>query len=256
MITGIGLIARNEFSNIVRNPVIIIIAGFLTALIIINALGCHYLLPLNKSFGFNSVFLQGWMNIATPTMEILTILSLCIGIVSVARERSKNTLRMLIVKPVYRRDIITGKLMGIAVFLVLFNILIGFLNISAILISYGGPDSITEIIEIGISTVIISIYCSLTSGIMILFALVFKGLAESLIFAISYMYLTWYNTYPEFMTVICNFFPRYLCGSATIGSALDGQYDVGSVLMFSALLLAEAIIIFLADCAVFNFEEM
>ena len=253
MSSALNLIARSEFSKIARHPVVAITVGFLFFLIFINAIGCQYLLPQFKLTGHQEVFSQGWLNTEVPTLQILTFLSLCIGVISISGERTNGSLRVLITKPLYRRDIITGKMAGIVAFLVIINLFVGLLNISLIMIFYGGPDSVFEIFNIGIYTLIMSLFCALITGIMILSAIVFKGLSESLLFAASFLYLTWNVEFMPGSLGIFRLVNPVIQVTAAIGAA--ESFSMISAMPFIVLMIVETIAIYLASCAAFNFEE-
>jgi ABC-2 type transport system permease protein len=253
--TGIFLVARNEFALIIRHPMVIIIAVLLMVLILINSVACSSLLPQLKIMGYKEVFTQGWSNQYSYTLLIISFLSLCIGIISIAGERSKGSMRLLLTKPIYRKHVIVGKLMGINMFLLMLNMFASVMNIALIMIFYSGPDSMFEIFRIGIYAFIMFIFSALTSGLMVFFSLILKGLFESLTFAVSYLYMTWYVYLPESSDILRWINPVHQC-KMIIQPWLPFTTWIETAIPVIVLLSLETIVMVLACCAQFNREEI
>ncbi len=247
-------IARSEFYNVIRHPMVIATAIILCLLIVINAAGCSYLLPQLKLMGYKDVFTQGWSNTFSYTLLILSFISLCISVVSISGERANGSLRVLLTKPLYRKDIIAGKFLGINAFLLLLSLFAMLMNIALIMIAYSGPSSVVEIIKIGLFEIVMFLFSMLTSGIMILFAIIFKGLLDSLVFALTYLYVTWYVYVPDSLEILRWINPVQQCKMivtpmVTLSTWMDASLP--SVI----LLILEIIAVFLAGSALFNNED-
>jgi ABC-2 type transport system permease protein len=251
---AIRIIAKNEFSNVIRHPIVIVTVVVLSILIAINAAGCTYLLPQLKSFGFGDVFTQGWGNMFTYTLLVLSLISLCVGIVSISGERANGSLRVLLTKPLYRKDIITGKLLGINAFLLLLNLFVALVNVALIMIAYGGPSSSAELVKIGLFELAMFVFSMLTSSVMILFAIALKNLLESLVFALAYLYVTWYVFVPDSLAVLRWINPVVQCKMIVTPLVTLSTWTNVS-LPILVLMILELLAVFLADSALFNNEE-
>lgn len=253
-LTTIKLLARSEFASIVRNPIVIVTTIVLCFLIVLNSAGCSYLLPQLKLLGYTDVFTRGWSNTYVYTLLILTFLSLCIGVVSLSGERSNSSLRLLLTKPLYRTDLIVGKLVGINAFLLLINLFAGVINISSLMVSYGGPESISSIYKIIIFVLVMFIFSSLTTGIMVFCSIILKGVLESLVFAMTYLYATWYVYVPDSLDVLRWINPVMQC-KMTVNPGTTIPDWINGSLPVVILMIIEVLAVSLLDCVLFNRED-
>lgn len=252
---AVKLIAQNEFSTIISNPVVIISSICLVIFIFINAFGYSYLYPQLVSLNVDNCIFQGWCNSCVISAEILSILSLCIGIISISWERSGGSLRVLLTKPVYRKDVIAGKLLGVNAFLLLLNLFAGLVNLALLTALCGEPGS-DDYIRMGTGVFSVTVFCFLTTGVMMLFALVFKGLIESLIFASSWLYVAWFLQWPDSWGPLRFVDPWYQWVSVvlSINKPVDTWSDAAFPLLL--LLIIETVIVFSASFYIFNKEDV
>jgi ABC-2 type transport system permease protein len=255
---AINLIARNEFANIIRHPLVIITIVALCAIIIVNGAGSHWLLFVLKNMGIKEVFMLGVSNAFTNTSVVLSFLALCLGIISVAGERSNGSLRVLLTKPLYRRDVIVGKYLGInAVILTLatFTLMI---SVASIMVSYGGPESPQMILSMAFYIFLLYIFCSLMSGLMLLVSILFRDISMALILSMSFLYLVWFVDIPMSLQNVWMVSPvlQYFTvanGLLTPQSSFIQWFE--NALPWIVLMIFETIIIFLMNCFLFNREE-
>lgn len=127
-LTGSTLtIARKEFSNLLYNRVLLIILVWF----LVSIFNCWYtitydnpdpdILPLIVSIiqrGMDPVSAQIFPDFVLTLCQNGTILAIALGFVSMSEETSGKALNTLLVKPIYRDTIITGKLLGILAFVI------------------------------------------------------------------------------------------------------------------------------------------
>ena len=193
---AIRSIAVREFSNLVRNPLVIVTVVVLCILVLVNGAGCSITLPIFKRMGYSDVFMVGVGNTFHNTSLILSFLSLCMGIISIAGERSNGSIRVLLTKPVYRRDVIAGKFLGINALILLLATFILVVCVSSVMVSYGGPESTIAILKLLTYVFLLYVFCSIMAGMMLLFGIIFKDLSVALVFSVSYLYLSWFVEAP------------------------------------------------------------
>jgi len=263
MNSTIILLAQNEFIRIIRHPLVIIMSIVLFTLAIINAAGCSVLLPNIKSTEVGDVFFLGMSNTLHDTSLILSFLSMSIGIVSISNERSNGSLRVLMTKPVYKKDIITGKFIGINALLILLISIIVSLCVSTLMISYGMPFSLTDaFLRIGSYILILYLICILMSGLVMLFGIIFKNLHIALVLSVSSLYLAWFTVLPinfgdlrMLNPVVLYLFITSGMGHHIFDSIFPYMAWASAALPLIILMLFEIIAIFLIDCVLFIKEE-
>jgi ABC-2 type transport system permease protein len=139
------VIARNEFLLLARNPIVLVFGIVILAYAIINTAGSSTDLQRFSSNHADSL-LVGVFGLLWILSLLFAFLSMCIGVISIADEKSKGSLRVLLAKPVYRRDVIIGKFIGISTFLFLLIILTVTLFVSLMIAVYSGPESSVEFV--------------------------------------------------------------------------------------------------------------
>lgn len=188
------VVARNEFSMVARNPIIVLFMGIMVVYILVNDLGVigtirGYDLPIDyarailSDVGFVNPFMGGFF----------VLLTLCLGVVSIADERSKASLGVMLAKPLYRRDLILGKLTGIAAFLLLLMTITFVFFVSSLIVVYGNMGSMMEVfIRMSLFIFLLFAYCCFTLGVVALFSILFsKGAA--LVASLAYFCYEWYS---------------------------------------------------------------
>jgi ABC-2 type transport system permease protein len=255
--SAIRLIAIHEFSSIVRNPLVIVSTIAICVLIIINGAASSVLLPSLK-LGFKEVFILSVSNASRHIALVLSFLVLCLSIITISKERSNGSLRVLMTKPLYRRDIIIGKLLGINTFILLLDLFLFMICISSITISYGGPESISVVLKLITFALIVYIFSAFMAGIMLLFGIALKNLSIALVSSLSFLYLVWYLEVPTSIDSLWAFSPvrQYMdIVVSLIGSQSQYSNWLDGAMPSIIFMILEAIAIFLVDCYLFNKEE-
>ncbi len=259
-------IAHNEFSMLMDQPLTLIVAGVILVIALIHAVGDTNILPQSASlFPPGEVFItMGMDNSFWYTTLFLSFLALCIGIISVSGERSIGSMRVLLTKPLYRRDVIAGKFLGGSLFMTATVIVTLVVCVVSMLITYRGTMPYSELfIRTCLYGVILSIYCSLTLGIAMLIGSFFKDRMIALIAAFCYLYFaliekTLFNDLGS-LNRIDPYFLYTSAFSPVDKTVFDMSGTITSWLSFATpyitLLILEVIIIFLLNCMAFNKEE-
>ncbi|MDI6897456.1 ABC transporter permease [Methanocella conradii] len=159
---AITRIAGNEVSIILRQPIIIAVFAILLVLAVLHGLG--HALMIRSGLAVNPVpevdpfFDVGVQNIVWPTSVYLSAVAMFIGILSSIDEKSSGAMRVLIAKPLYRRDIVVGKFLGISLLMLLLTVAFVSLFVASLLIFYGGPQSPYELIRVPAYMVVLYVY--------------------------------------------------------------------------------------------------
>ncbi|AFC99898.1 hypothetical protein Mtc_1142 [Methanocella conradii HZ254] len=264
------VVARNEFSMVARNPIIVLFMGLMVVYTLVNDLGVigtirGYDMPIDyarailSDVGFVNPFMGGFF----------VLLTLCLGVVSIADERSKGSLGVMLAKPLYRRDLILGKLTGIAALLLLLMTITFVSFVSSLIVVYGNIGSMMEvIIRMSLFIFLLFAYCCFTLGVVALFSILFsKGAA--LVASLAYFCYEWYSygfiaPSDPFFGALRRFDPVQIFWNPLInvkGSGLqDTALPLGEWINYSwpyiTLLVLYVIIIMLVDSMIFNREEI
>jgi ABC-2 type transport system permease protein len=127
-----------------------------------------------------------------------SFLALCLGVILIAEERHKGTLGVLLTKPLYRRDIILGKIIGINAFLFILIAIAMTIFAYSVFVSFGimgyqESFNLSEFLPRIISyDILLFFYCVTTFNLMMLISVLFKDLANALIIAFAYLYIAWF----------------------------------------------------------------
>jgi ABC-2 type transport system permease protein len=197
---------------------------------------------------------------------------MCIGITSMVKERSSGSLRVLTAKPLYRRDIIIGKFLGLSLFLLILMVLTEAIFVSLLIMVNGEPDSLLDLL-LRLSSFIILMFlnCSFTLGLVMLFGILFNK-AEALVLSMAFVSIEWLqqaNVDFQFLGQIQQLIDPMKLYFYTI-FVYSGNYCMGTLfqtrlsfdawlshaLPYVALMLAEVVLIVLINSAVFSREEM
>jgi ABC-2 type transport system permease protein len=115
----------------------------------------------------------------------IPLIGIMLGFDAINRERNGGTLSRVISQPIYRDSVINGKfLSGIIILTVLMAAAV-FIVGGYGLIMIGVPPSPEEIIRLFIYLVCIVVFGAFWIGLSILFSIVFRNLATSLLFSIA-----------------------------------------------------------------------
>jgi ABC-2 type transport system permease protein len=172
-------------------------------------------------------------------------------------------MRVLLAKPLYRRDVVAGKFLGGSLFMLVAVSATLLVSVAGMLITYRGAVLYWELlVATCLYCLILFIYCSLTLGIAMLIGSFFKDRSAALIASFCYLYFGFIDTgYLNGLGSLRRMDPYFLYTSAF--SPVDKTvFDMnGSIatwlslaMPYIALLLIEAIIVFLLNCIVFNEE--
>lgn len=146
---NIGVIAQKEFADHLYSPGFRILVGIFTLIILSMSIisgknGCEL---FNQGFGF--------IDVAQVITLFLPVLGLALGFDSFVREKNSKSLNTLLTHPVFRDNIISGKIIGGlgALTLVIFISVIA--SIGTVLISTGidiGPSELNRVLIFSLLT--------------------------------------------------------------------------------------------------------
>lgn len=267
---GMTKVAKLEFSIMIRNPVVLAMLFVLLAWAALNAADGYVRLHSDDTSGYYTVekiFTMEYNNFPFFVATNVTFLSLCFGVLSIIGDRSSSRLRLLLTKPLYRKDLILGKIIGLDMLLFLIIAVVTTLFLSFQLIAIGGTGDIVSILlRTILNILIIFIYSSLVTGFVLLFSMIFRSNLLALIASVSFVYLDAHRSFSistllgikELMWIIPYELLGYIIhfnnqGLQSITQPLDA-WLIGCW-PYIVLLCAETVIVILLVIILFNREE-
>lgn len=259
-------IIKNEFLLICRNPIVIIFCAIIVLFAIHNALACYVLLPKMQFIDHNEAFYIGIGNFFWIISLLFAFLSMCLAITSIASERSSNSIRVLLTKPIYRKDIIISKFVSISIFEFLLIILTVVLLVSLMMAVYGGPTSAIELIlRMASFSILLFLNCSFTLGLIFLLSILLKR-SEAMMISIIFITVEWLGQIqvlpylPNGLDIIDPMTLYIHAFAVTPGidlfrPSLSFNTWLNNAVPFVLLMLLEVVIIVLVNCIAFNREE-
>jgi ABC-2 type transport system permease protein len=220
-------VARNEFARVFFHPLTPVIVLMLSFLAILNGVGgTQNLVGGHSERGLYYCIGQTFMF----TSAYGVVVAVFIGVMSVAEERRNHSLNIILSKPLYRRDLIAGKLAGLNCYMlmvIMFSILLAGLALS--LFYFTPTDPLDFLSKVAIYVLIAFVYLSLNIAIALLISAVFKDLLISATVAITYIYVDGYVGWTWISPVLNNFSPRVAMCNLYNNQAADLQSTVLTV---------------------------
>jgi len=196
-------IAMKEFHDALKNKLFLMLLIILLVLIGVSIIVTSFdfqnkVMEYNKSVQILKNLGKSIDKIPAPrffplqmlraVMEYLEFIGAIIGIIlgylSIAKEKGKNTLQLLLTRPIGRFDIVSGKVLGNSI-LVLLVLAAAFVTVCFVMWVIGGVIlSTTEIMKLGIVLLLSFIYIMGFFCITSILALVNHSLPNALIFSI------------------------------------------------------------------------
>lgn len=267
MTSTVSIIARNEFYRTLFNPMVIVVGIILLSITCFNAAGgITNLRDIATNWNCDG-FIFGFSQIWSYTNYICGIMAAYLGVMSISAERGSGSLGILLVKPLYRRDVILGKFIGVVLFLFAFLVTIMLANSLFLLNFYGSPASVFEFLwRISIYTLLLLLDLSLVTGIAMLIGLLFKDLLLAVSVVVTYLSYEWF--WNQATAVISNLihFPAapYMLTMKIFGD-LTGDNLFNTNTQFSVwinnaypylfVMVFLAVIMLLMDCFVYSRDE-
>ncbi|MDI6897877.1 ABC transporter permease [Methanocella conradii] len=259
------LIAHNEFKKVVGHPIVIIIALVLIMISALNGITSSGLSGFEKIMPNDDVLIKVALSgMFWHVSEYCTIAAMFIGLISIAGDRYNGSLNVLVSKPLYRKNVVVGKFLGISLFVLLLVSVVYVVSALLIMLFYRAPLSPTDfLLRFTALIVLLFLECSLTVGITMLVGIVFKNMVEAAVITASFLYVEWYTTLPHSIGELGFLFPSslYIKIFSTVSDPrftglLDTSMDfmewAGLAYPYILLMVLYIIVVLLIDSFVFT----
>jgi ABC-2 type transport system permease protein len=216
-------VARNEFARVFSHPLTPAIVAILAFLSILNGIGGTDNLGGGRSQeGLYYSIGQNFMYSAV----YCGIVSVFIGVFSIAEENRNRSINILQSKPLYRRDLVAGKLLGLNIYIFCVITLAMALAALTLIVFYLSPaDPADFMARVAAYILLLFIYSSLSIAIAMLISIVIKDLMLAATLAMAYVFIDWYTGLKSVIPYLRNFSPEsaicrlYINDAASLQSA-------------------------------------
>lgn len=178
-------IVQKEFADHVWSPRFLAFAITFTLIIFVigyqKGLEVEY---LGNFLGMDGV-LRGFRGIARVVGSFAPIIGIVLGFDAIVKEVKSGSMNVLLTHPVFRDNIITGKIIGSAICLFLVLSISISISTGAMLTISGIPVGVEDIIRIGIFTLLTFFYVLIFLGIGVIVSVIVKNSSNSLIYSIA-----------------------------------------------------------------------
>ncbi len=260
---AIFLIAKNELYRTIGHPLVILIG--MIVLFLAFTYGYGNTLTFESAYrdgkdGFLLCYCQNEYSI----LLICSIMSAFLGVLSMAQDRWSHSINLLLAKPLYRRDIVLGKFIGLIVYIFIFvTIALAFSTLMFVLF-FRAPLSYIELSYRLVSYIfILSLECSLIVALTMLVGTVFRNVIGSVSVAVIYVYADWFRYVVNYMGDYSIVMPRMLYHK--MADPVSGGYPqelfntlipftgwLNDAMPYILLAVLEIVLLVLINCFVFS----
>jgi ABC-2 type transport system permease protein len=232
----------------------------------INAAGDSNTLISIAAFNQLDGLIFGYGQIFFYTNFICGIMAAFLGMMAISGDRFTGSFNVLLAKPVYRRDIIIGKYMGLTGFILFFLTLDMIAYFLMLLFFYGEPLSMSEaVVRVSTYIFVLALDLILVMGLTMLIGTLCNNILTASSLVITYLSFEWFwKQSTAMISVIFNlpFTPYLLTGRILFGSGVENNNLFDTTVQFNNWLFSSlpeiifmaliALTILLINCHVFT----
>jgi len=261
-----NIIARNEFNRVIRHPMVIVVGAIVLIIAYVNGAGGGSILSsIGLSVG-QDIFMQGYGQLIYNVSFICCIMAAFLGVASMSEEYGKNSFSVTLTKPIYRRDVILGKVIGLCEFMFLFITLVVVFITTMLILGFRSPDSYVELWRPVVLILALGFESSLVVSLTVLVGSIFRNIIGGISIAITYIYVDWFRNISQYMGVFSVITPKILYLNIINPPNSDDimmlfntliPFDrwFGDASMYIVLLLIEMTMLIVISCLVFTRQE-
>jgi ABC-2 type transport system permease protein len=260
-------IARLEFVRVMIHPIVPVACLIVLAVALLD--GAGGVTVLRKVGNGEAALIFGLSQSCGPISIICTVMAIFLGATMIPYERWKKSLNVLLAKPLYRKDYLLGKFVGLSAFMLLFNTFALLLVSLAMIVFFKGPESGFEFTwRLAAYILVLTFTCSLVIALNMLFGLIAKNILFVTAASITYVFFDWIwysdriigsdiialvtpiNIYNKLLNPFQSGLSLVLFNTAVpLGQWLD------AIAPFLALLLIETLVLLLVEIHIFSRED-
>lgn len=174
------IIAQKEFADNIFNPVFLVL--LITFTLIIFSSSYMNGLEAGRFTKGSTLLMAGFSGVVKLLGWFSPLIGIALGFDAVVKEQKSGSLNVLLTHPVFRDNIIIGKILGAMITLALVLGLSAFVSISSLLFILGGMVSGIELSRLILFIGITFLYSLIFLGISIFISIIVKEASDSLVY--------------------------------------------------------------------------
>ncbi|MDI6897880.1 ABC transporter permease [Methanocella conradii] len=205
---SVFLVAKNEFYRTIWHPVVIIVGIIVLFLAFVYGYGNT---ATFESYDEMDAFLLCYCQSEYRILLICSIMAAFLGVLSMARDRWEHSVDVLLVKPLYRRDVILGKFIGLSGYIYVFVSVALVFSTLMFMLFFREPLSYIDLLCRLLSYIfILSLECSLIVALTMLVGTLLKNVIGAVSVVVVYVYADWFRYIVQYMGGLSIIMPRML----------------------------------------------
>ncbi|AFC99494.1 hypothetical protein Mtc_0730 [Methanocella conradii HZ254] len=258
-------IAWHEFRRVLLHPLVLIVGLIVLAVAYLNGAGYADTLRLIGSMYDvyrADAFIVGVSHLCASTSMASVIVAAFLSATSIPGDRWKNALNVLLTKPLYRKDYLLGKFLGLSAFMLLFNAFVFSCISLMILVYYGGPLSIMDgTLKVISYLLTLTLACVLVIAFNLLFGVLSKNVLFVTTATMTFIFVDRLWLSENFLGGLSILLPtrlyyRILDPTPYVPETpLPLDVWVQYAMPYIALLLVEIVVLLLAEIHIFSRDE-
>lgn len=178
------VIAQKEFADNIFSPVFLVL--LITFTLIILSFSYESGLEAESFTKEGSLLMAGFSGVTKIIGWFSPLIGVVLGFDAIVKERKSGTLNVLLTHPVFRDNIIIGKILGAMITLSLVMIISTIISISSLLLILGGTINGMEMSRLFLFIVITFFYSLIFLGISVILSIVVKEASDSLVYNVVF----------------------------------------------------------------------
>lgn len=178
-------IAQKEFADHVSSPRFLIYVATFSLIVFVfgyqKGLEIQY---AQRIFSTDSA-LRGFEGIARIIGSFAPLIGIALGFDTIVKEVKSGSLNVLLTHPVFRDNVIVGKLVGSAITLALVLVISTVVSTGTMLVISGVPVKDSDFLRIGIFIILTFFYVLIFLGIGVIASILVKSSSNSLVYSIA-----------------------------------------------------------------------
>lgn len=186
-------IGKLEFRRIMFHPIVIVIGLIITGFIYISNAGGAYLFEQLSRRYLSDAFVLGFSQTWDATTLVCMTMAAFFGATSVSRERWDNSINVVLTKPLYKRDYLIGKLMGVTASLLVFIVFSLLITGLITAMYFRGPLSMSEFAwRIIVYIILLTLSCCLVAALNMFLGVLSKNMLFVVAASMTYIFAEWF----------------------------------------------------------------
>lgn len=178
------IVAKKEFTDAITSKRFWLIVGLFLLLYIVNVYATSLGFRMGL-LGSARLFLQAGSSVVSTMSIMAPLLGVALGFSAISGEREKGTLKVLLSRPIYREDVINGKIISSLALIALTVTVTSFLSVSASILLQGITVTLDDIVRLCIFVVVTILFSFVYYAISLFVSTLSSRSGQSLVISLG-----------------------------------------------------------------------